>query len=72
MRGSLRGFQQLSGSWGPGRAGGRQQRRLQVVRADSDYYQILGVSRSADKKEIKSAYRLGFWHSACQAGLWVH
>eukprot|EP00884_Botryococcus_braunii_P017788 jgi/Botrbrau1/4693/Bobra.0218s0015.1 len=28
-----------------------------VVRADSDYYEILGVPRDADKKAIKSAYR---------------
>ncbi|XP_010928256.1 chaperone protein dnaJ A7A, chloroplastic [Elaeis guineensis] len=28
-----------------------------VVRADSDYYSILGVSKNASKSEIKSAYR---------------
>lgn len=28
-----------------------------VVRAESDYYKILGVDRGADKKAIKSAYR---------------
>ena len=28
-----------------------------VVRAAEDYYDILGVGKSADKKEIKSAYR---------------
>ncbi|KAL4433639.1 hypothetical protein ABPG75_000080 [Micractinium tetrahymenae] len=40
----------------------RQHKRRQlgqrlVVRADRDFYQILGVSRDADKKTIKSAYR---------------
>ena len=28
-----------------------------VVRADVDYYSVLGVDKSADKKEIKQAYR---------------
>lgn len=28
-----------------------------IVHADADYYASLGVSQSADKKEIKSAYR---------------
>ncbi len=28
-----------------------------VVRAAEDYYDTLGVSKTADKKEIKSAYR---------------
>jgi molecular chaperone DnaJ len=27
------------------------------VHADTDYYSILGVGKSADKSEIKSAYR---------------
>lgn len=28
-----------------------------VVRADVDYYSVLGVDKSADKKAIKAAYR---------------
>ena len=28
-----------------------------VVRVAEDYYDTLGVSKTADKKEIKSAYR---------------
>lgn len=28
-----------------------------VTRAAEDYYQVLGVGKEADKKEIKSAYR---------------
>ena len=36
-----------------------QQRRLQVVRADADYYQTLGVGKDADKKALKAAYRSG-------------
>ncbi|XP_022857408.1 chaperone protein dnaJ A7A, chloroplastic-like [Olea europaea var. sylvestris] len=36
----------------------RQQRRTRlVVRADRDYYTVLGVSKNASKSEIKSAYR---------------
>jgi len=31
--------------------------RLTVVRVSADYYDILGVSRNADKKQIKSSYR---------------
>ncbi|CAA2968261.1 chaperone dnaJ A6, chloroplastic-like [Olea europaea subsp. europaea] len=35
-----------------------QQRRTRlVVRADRDYYTVLGVSKNASKSEIKSAYR---------------
>lgn len=35
----------------------RRRGGLLVVRADSDFYSILGVSKSASKAEIKSAYR---------------
>ena len=28
-----------------------------MVRADVDYYSVLGVDKSADKKAIKQAYR---------------
>lgn len=28
-----------------------------MVRADVDYYNVLGVDRNAEKKEIKQAYR---------------
>jgi molecular chaperone DnaJ len=43
----------------PGTARGSARRRGQavVVRADSDYYDLLGVPRTADKKTIKQAYR---------------
>eukprot|EP00873_Tetraselmis_striata_P037329 jgi/Tetstr1/457593/TSEL_044161.t1 len=47
---------------GPQLSSRRQQGRSSrgaslVVRAESDYYKILGVDRGADKKTIKSAYR---------------
>jgi hypothetical protein len=36
----------------------RQQRGLAlIVHAERDFYQLLGVGRDADKKQIKSAYR---------------
>lgn len=37
----------------------REQRRgaTLVVHAERDFYKILGVDKSADKKKIKSAYR---------------
>lgn len=35
----------------------RRKRYSVIVRADGDYYSVLGVSRDADKKAIKSAYR---------------
>lgn len=34
-----------------------QRRASHVVRADVDYYSVLGVDKSADKKAIKQAYR---------------
>jgi len=34
-----------------------QQRASHVVRADVNYYSVLGVEKDADKKEIKQAYR---------------
>lgn len=35
----------------------KTQRRSLVVRAGRDYYEVLGVSRAADGKELKRAYR---------------
>ncbi|PNH09381.1 Chaperone protein DnaJ [Tetrabaena socialis] len=46
--------------WAPGEIRGASARRrgyAVVVRADSDYYDLLGVPRGADKKTIKQAYR---------------
>ena len=40
----------------------RQRGAWQVVRAEADYYDTLGVPRNADKKAIKSAYR---WVLCC-------
>lgn len=34
-----------------------QRRASHVVRADVDYYSVLGVDKNADKKAIKQAYR---------------
>ena len=39
------------------RAAAGQRRKAVVTYASRDFYQILGVSRDADKKTIKSAYR---------------
>lgn len=36
---------------------GRGRRCAVVVRADGDYYSLLGVERNSDKKTIKQAYR---------------
>ncbi|GBG67465.1 hypothetical protein CBR_g600 [Chara braunii] len=41
---------------GPGGGPGARPRGVQV-RAEKDYYDVLGVGRGADKAEIKSAYR---------------
>ena len=42
-----------------------------VVRAADDYYDVLGVSKTADKKEIKSAYRQKV-RSLCRASTPQH
>ena len=34
-----------------------QRRASHIVRADVDYYNVLGVDKNADKKSIKQAYR---------------
>ena len=45
-------------SFAPVTANGKQRRRSSVVTyAGRDYYEVLGVSRSADNKEMKRAYR---------------
>lgn len=41
----------------PTRSSGRRRGRTVIVRAARDYYDVLGVSRTADKKQIKQAYR---------------
>eukprot|EP00271_Cylindrocystis_brebissonii_P017204 TRINITY_DN436_c0_g2_i1.p1 TRINITY_DN436_c0_g2~~TRINITY_DN436_c0_g2_i1.p1 ORF type:complete len:462 (+),score=76.74 TRINITY_DN436_c0_g2_i1:334-1719(+) len=41
----------------PGSWRGRRRGSRLVVHADADYYSVLGVSKTADKAEIKSAYR---------------
>lgn len=41
----------------PYKAAGRGRGWSVLVRADTDYYEMLGVPRGADKKTIKSAYR---------------
>lgn len=42
---------------GPSQSFHRHRGTRLVVRADADYYSILGVSKNASKSEIKSAYR---------------
>lgn len=41
----------------PFRRSNRSRGRTVIVRAAKDYYDILGVSKTADKKQIKQAYR---------------
>jgi len=65
------GLRQAAGSWFRGRPAkaiyqhglrsaqqrGRARSAVLAVRADADYYSVLGVDRNADKKALKSAYR---------------
>jgi len=62
---SSRGASAGLGSWAPPPAGAARRARTArpgrgarlVVRADEDYYSLLGVSRGADARELKRAYR---------------
>ncbi len=53
MCGTSIGASSLHGS----RRAHSQRRASHVVRADVNYYSVLGVEKDADKKEIKQAYR---------------